>query len=189
MICKHSVSKIRLAMIIWWEVRSEKLLGDWHTFTYGNSRLLKTVDEFSCRLIYLNTWPNPFWKCNFPIWTQGWLLRRSVCDNFLKRREVTHPCSYRSTCLIRALANIFLFIILFCFLLWLDEASSGGRFMCIHNNLKKELDASPLPFPPPLPFPRPSSSSSSTTTSFFLLLNSKCLWRFVRPLQLNTKQP
>ena len=40
------------------------------------------------------------WKCNIPMNPHGHLGRSvSVCHNFLKEREVTLPCSYRSTCL------------------------------------------------------------------------------------------
>ena len=50
-----------------------------------------------------------YWKCNFPMtphvrllvgWLVGRSVGRSVCHNFLKGREVTLPCSYRSTCCI-----------------------------------------------------------------------------------------
>ena len=44
-----------------------------------------------------------FFMFNFPIRPLvcpliGWLVSRSVCYDFLKRLEVTLPCSYRSTC-------------------------------------------------------------------------------------------
>ena len=28
----------------------------------------------------------------------GWFVVWSVCHNFLKEREISHPCSYRSSC-------------------------------------------------------------------------------------------
>ena len=53
-------------------------------------------------------------KCNFPMipsvrlsvcWLLGWLIGplvgMSVCHNFLTGREVTLPCSYRSTCFLQ----------------------------------------------------------------------------------------
>ena len=41
---------------------------------------------------------NCCWKCNFAVnshgWSVGWLVDLSVCNDFLKEREVSLPCSY-----------------------------------------------------------------------------------------------